>query len=393
MNRLEVARTKVLLRDPFYGSLILKLKLIPWNDPYVMATDARNLYYNEKMFNKYSDEDLVAIVIHEILHCVFLHPTRSANIPKKDWKLFGAACDYAVNAFIKHNSNYVLPNDGLYDYKYINLTAEKILDLLKQKSKEDQEHIIKQSEVTGIMLPAPDESATKANPTDANTSKVKTGTMQLSISDQWKQNLAEAILSTPNPGDIPGELTVLIEEMLHPKLPWNVLLENFISDLVDADYTWSHPNRRYVSSGLYLPSTCGEGIKRVIVASDTSGSVTTEELAEIQAEINSILENVMPEETYVIHCDTKVHKVAEYSHYDYPIKLEFTGRGGTSFQPVFEYAKEHDYQPDFLVYFTDMGGSFNFTPPPYPVLWINTYDSSNAPWGETFHLQQVKHDY
>ena len=67
--------------------------------------------------------------------------------------------------------------------------------------------------------------------------------------------------------------------------------------------------------------------------------------------------------------------------------MEVTGRGGTMFEPPFDYVFEKALQPECLIYFTDLGASTDFNPPNYPVLWINTDTHSTHPkWGEVVDL-------
>ena len=64
------------------------------------------------------------------------------------------------------------------------------------------------------------------------------------------------------------------------------------------------------------------------------------------------------------------------------------GRGGTRFEPVFDYVRTNKINPQCLIYFTDMGSSFNFKKPNYPVLWIDTATKGEykAPFGKTIAI-------
>ena len=63
------------------------------------------------------------------------------------------------------------------------------------------------------------------------------------------------------------------------------------------------------------------------------------------------------------------------------------GGGGTDFCPAFKWTEENGIEPQALVYFTDMYGSFPDNAPPYPVIWVSTSDESKAPFGEVINVR------
>ena len=63
-------------------------------------------------------------------------------------------------------------------------------------------------------------------------------------------------------------------------------------------------------------------------------------------------------------------------------KFKFSGGGGTSFTPVFEYLKKEQDETDLLIYFTDGYGD-KPEKPSFPVMWVITPDGKNSiPWGQ-----------
>ena len=59
-------------------------------------------------------------------------------------------------------------------------------------------------------------------------------------------------------GDIPDEILRTIDELLNPKLPWQVILHKFLDTRVKEDYSWARKNRRYHSA--YMPSLHSHGL-------------------------------------------------------------------------------------------------------------------------------------
>ena len=137
----------------------------------------------------------------------------------------------------------------------------------------------------------------------------------------------------------------------------------------------------YISSGLYLQSRRDSKLKAVL-AVDTSGS-THADLPRFASELSNLLNSFGNYELQVICCDAKIQSVENYSSVA-PFdgnKFVFSGGGGTSFKPVFEYLKTQNEAPDLLIYFTD-GIADVPEKPTYPVMWVITPDGrNNIPWG------------
>jgi predicted metal-dependent peptidase len=148
-----------------------------------------------------------------------------------------------------------------------------------------------------------------------------------------------------------------------------------------SDYTWTRSDRRFVAGGLYLPDLHSEGCPPLVVAFDTSASVDNNALDEFVAELNSILEDLAPEKVILIQADSIVQGVETYGPQDLPIKPDILGRGGTWFDPVFQWVLDNEDetgQIGGLIYFTDMDCHQvrEDLEPDYPVLWADYGDST-----------------
>ena len=128
----------------------------------------------------------------------------------------------------------------------------------------------------------------------------------------------------------------------------------YMTDAMKSDYRWSLPNRRFIDSGLYLPSIRSEGIDTVAVIVDTSGSLPAGTLAEFWAEVGEIATELQPERVVVLQVDAAVQDAAEYAASDLPDEIAIKGRGGTDYRPGFAWLEEHDIRPGVCLYLTDM---------------------------------------
>ena len=100
-ERLTTARIALLIRQPFFGNLATRLKIIDATDwCATAATDGKNFYYNENFVNSLNQKQTEFLFGHEILHCVYDHFTRRDD---RDAQIYNIAADYCVNGdLIRH---------------------------------------------------------------------------------------------------------------------------------------------------------------------------------------------------------------------------------------------------------------------------------------------------
>ena len=128
-QKLSRGRTQLLLNQPFFGTLCLRLKLVPMPNFPTMATDGRRLVYNPAFVDKLTPAELEGVLAHEVMHCALAHHCRRGERDAQVWNL---AADYAVNPILIGNG-ITLPKDALIDPAFADLSAEEIYArLLKQ---------------------------------------------------------------------------------------------------------------------------------------------------------------------------------------------------------------------------------------------------------------------
>jgi predicted metal-dependent peptidase len=119
-------------------------------------------------------------------------------------------------------------------------------------------------------------------------------------------------------------------------------------------------NRRYTENpGLKIKMR-----QHMLLAIDTSGSVSNEELMEFMNEIHHIYKAGV--DITIVQCDTHIRSIEPYKGKH---EMNVVGRGGTYFDPVLEYYNENINKYTSLVYFTD--GECNASVKPKgKVLWV-----------------------
>ena len=205
----------------------------------------------------------------------------------------------------------------------------------------------------------------------------------------WRQRIIEAGQNYKMVyGSLPGELTELVEFFTKSKTNRIQLLRRYLSLCTGGESHWLPPARRFVWQKQYLPSHRDPKLE-IVVAVDTSGSISEEDFQKIFSDIVNIVKGFPNYKITLIQCDCAIQDVQEFST-DKPLhknpSLELKGRGGTDFTPVFEYIKRNKIFPKVLLYYTDSIGTYPEKKPQYPVIWLVTSDNAHPPWGKIIKL-------
>jgi predicted metal-dependent peptidase len=361
------ARSQLLMDQPFFGTLALRLRPVEREDIKTAATDGSHLYYNADFIKKLDPIQLRGLIAHEVMHCVFNHTTRRQE---RDHALWNVACDYAINDNLIE-AGFILPKGALIDPAYKNMSAEAIYNKLLQQPKKHKPC------AWGVVL-------------DSSTGSIEAGSAA-EMESQWQVAVGEAISVAKARGKMPGHLELALTDILAPKVDWRTVLWPFFTELTNDDYTWRKPNRAYISEDEYLPSMYEEACGKVAVIADTSGSISDEEGKQFFSELDAVLAQVLPSEVVFVQADYVVQdvKVLERGSRLKDYKLTFKGRGGTAFAPAFQYIQEHHQDVQAIVYLTDLesddfGKAEQFAIA--PTLWVSTNRKTEAPFGTTVYL-------
>lgn len=206
---------------------------------------------------------------------------------------------------------------------------------------------------------------------------------------EWERRVVQAAMAAKmQTGHLPGCIAKLVKHIVDPKVPWERLLERFVENTAEADYSWHRPDRRFLPEDILIPEIHDTTLGDIVVAIDTSGSIFQNEpaLAAFEAELNSIIRECRPKTVTVIYCDTRVAKAEEFAAGE-TVKLAAVGGGGTDFRPVGDYIRQRNISPRVCIYLTDLAGTFPDAPWDFPTIWC-VYDNekTDAPFGDTVHI-------
>ncbi|MEA2037085.1 MAG: VWA-like domain-containing protein [Nanoarchaeota archaeon] len=354
-TKLLKAKIELMSKSVFISTIALSIKHIISDKVSTAATNGNKIWYNPDFIKDLSIPEFVGLIAHECWHIAFLHLSRGKG---KDPERYNEAGDYVINNMLT-SSRFKIPPGGLVDKKYKDMTTEQVYDILMAMPK-TPENMMKD------LTEAPEENVSEQN--------IKATIVRANT---------QATLAGQKPGELPEEISRLIDELLDPKLPWEQLLHKFIDNTIKTDFNWNRRNRRYKE---YLPSRCDGGLSHLTFAIDTSGSVSDKAVQELLSEIQYIQDTFCPERMTIIDCDTKINHIHEVDQSTRISELEFIGGGGTRFHPVVNYVNDHPTQA--LIYFTDLYGDSDVGEVGYPILWICNSDADPAKVGETIYLEE-----
>lgn len=360
------ARITMLLKSnaSFFGKLACSLNFInasKWCP--TAATDGRNFYYNKDFIAALHDRDpgqVVFLIGHEVLHCVYDHMGRRGE---RDPRLWNIANDFRVNGDLVESriGNFIDLVEILHDTKYRNHTSEEIYDELFQEAEEEgrvvyidtlDEHLEPQRDGD------PSSGAGSGEGDDNNDGSqgpIKYSQDELDDIKATFQSQVEQAARGESAGDLPGGVKRLIDSLLAPQLDWRELITMRIKSLIKSDYSFQTFSRKGLDQGIYMPGMNPDETIDVVIACDTSGSMSNEMLLDILSEVKGCMDQYTNFKIKLFCFDTKVLNPQEFTdqNMDEFLDYEPQGGGGTDFDVCWQYMKDNSVDPNLFVMFTD----------------------------------------
>ena len=375
--KLESAISKLICFQPLYGTVFLSLnkkqnKSIPTMGVGVIRKVDLALYYNPDFVSKLSSTELTAVLKHEALHVLLHHLTRAKHFHYHPFG-YNIAADLAINCHIKG-----LPEGALFPNKFQlpdDQSAEFYYKKLKKEADDSGSDIEDICDGKGGTID--DHSMWEEFDSDIIEEKVRSIAGK-AIKEQDKKGW----------GDIDGNIASKIIAANKPIVNWKKEVKYFINQLVlmGRRSTRSRDNRRTTELYPFLnPGSKRNYTSKLLVAFDTSGSVSDNQLRYFATELNGMIDHVICD---FVQFDTKIY--GKPKRFDKKTKdIGIIGRGGTCFHPVIELASELKY--DGLVIFTDGYAPFP-DKPKYRLLWVVCERDAGVefPYGRKVVIQEKR---
>ena len=429
-----------LLRDqPFFGSLALRLPIRADETRETLASDGKDIRYAPQWVADTDADHIKTALARVVLACALKHHTRRGGRDPERWQ----RASQLVTHGLLRDAGFVLPPEA---EAWDGISAEQAYDRLPEPPDvgADQNGATPSGNGDGNGSaddPQPsdggDDQNAPSDPTDdgspqeqdepgsgsgsagskpsgqAPGSHDPCGTGEVMDADErrddatgqsgespldtpaeeqaWDEAMHQAASLARAQGNAPGAVEETIRQAHRSILDWRSLLRRYMTDAARRDYSWSVPNRRFIDSGLYLPSMHSEGIDAIAIIIDTSGSLPGEMLTLFWAEVREISAELQPDSIYVLQVDAVLQDAAQYPAGELPDSITIKGRGGTDFRPGFAWLHEQGVRPGCCLYLTDMEcDSYPEAAPPYPVAWCvwgsPHGDRYRQPWGERIDI-------
>jgi predicted metal-dependent peptidase len=377
----EVTRTSIelLMREPFYSHFFSAL-----NKEVVSADSSLNtlavgmrershtLFINPSFWDKILTQKphRYGVIKHEILHIVLKHTLEKAT--NQNLHLMNIAMDIVVNQYIDKTQlpdlcvfledfpELRLEQDQSWRYYYNKLVhlaqniAGEYKDSLSAKNLQSIRPNSHGLERHSYWVDLHDQDEIERSLLDAQIDNLI--------------NIAHAKTSAKSYGTLAAGIRAHLDSILFkpkPLVDWRRVIRLFSesSSKTKVHNTLKRPSKRFGT----VPGIKVSRIRKLLIAIDTSGSITKEETATFFNEVYHIWKQGT--EIEVIECDAKIHRA--YAFKGKPPEF-ILGRGGTDFNPPIRHG--NTVRPDGLIYFTD-----GYAPPPtangrMPILWVISYN-------------------
>ena len=373
-DSLARASKELMLKEPFYGLLLLSLNK-QWNKRVPTAGVSKNgvnfqLTINEDFWNSLSDNHKRGLLKHELLHIGFFHIQCQDEFQNK--KVANIAMDIEINQYIDAED---LPEGGctLESFAEYNLPPKagcrEYYKLLMQ-AKEQEEQSGSGGKISDMAgMDDGEQHSSGTNVPDHGTWKdfedLSEAEKKL-LESQTAHILKEIADSVEKSrGTIPGEFKGILERLRHvepPKFDWRSYVRRFAGGAkeVFTKKLRRKDNKRFEENpGLKIKNK-----RHLLVAIDTSGSVSDKEVKEFLNEIHHI--HKTGSEVTILQCDTVIRSIEKYKPNE---DITLHGRGGTDFDPVLEYYNENQRKYTCLFYLTD-GECSTDVKPKGKMLWV-----------------------
>jgi len=366
------------------------------------CTNGRDELYGRAFVDSMTDAELRFVMLHECYHKMYRHLITWKHLNEKNPTLANASCDYNINGKLvdenKDDGFATMPRDedgeiiGLYDERFRNadgswMDTAAIFSALDNGG--DNEGDGEGGNESG-------DGAQGTSSTQGFDEHDWEGADKLS-DDEVNELEKEIDIAIRQGSTIAGKLGANgnrnLTELMQPQVDWREVLREFIQTTCTGnDYsTWRRPNRRYIGADVYMPSGISEKIDELVIAVDTSGSISDRAVALFLSEVQSICTTVKPDKVRLLYWGHRVVGDESYDTHELGMLTQSTkvmGGGGTDVNCVTDHMQEHNIKPQAAVVLTDGYLFGDWGTWDCPVLWCILDNKSATPDnGKVAHIQ------
>ena len=374
MQKILLARMSILSSNGFYGLLLMHVKFAIDDSVRTAATDGERIYFSPGFLDELSVEELRFIMLHEMLHIVLRHSTRTNN---RNHMLFNIATDIVVNSNILYSSGNDLSRITLSHFGESMHTTPLGTEGYLYTAEEVYEMLVERAGDTDDYSSCIDDHS-------------RWGTLHdKSIENLWKNRIRDAYEATHNrPGMISQNMERLVSSIKDSMMDWRILLNDFIQEEI-IDYSFIPPDYRFQDAPFILPALSIKEpiVKNLLFMVDTSASMSDEDVTQVFSEVYGAIEQFNGNlDGWIGFFDADVYKPIPFSSINDLAKIRPKGGGGTSFVALFDYVFDKEaFGSEYTCVIILTDGFATFPDKDYsqdtPVLWLINNGIITPPWG------------
>lgn len=401
-KRIDMLAAKLAVRLPFIATLFsgMKRSIEPVGTACVKGMHVK---FDPDFMDRRGDEELLFVCAHEALHTAFLH---SYRVGGRDPGVWNKAADAVINR--------ELVSTGMAMPKYTQadidadpmsaalmgvkvgdklgvlepwVTADMETETVYQKMMEEQEKDKKKQDGKG--QPGPGKPDPKGGWGESGDLEADDGAEGTEDSEaEVKVMVAQAARTAFASGDKSEMIQRILGAVKQSDIDWKEETRSMLSDSSRDDYSYRRFSRRFLWQDTYLPSMYSEELGVLGVGIDTSGSMTENQLAQIQAELRMIIEDCAPSKTIVVYCDSRINRTDVFMKGE-ELSLQMCGGGGTDMRKITNYFEGVEDRLAGVIIFSDLETPFPTIEPPYQLLWgaVGASRNARAPVGRTVEVR------
>lgn len=357
-------------------------------------TNGRDEIYGRAFVETLTDPELRFLRLHETMHKGLRHLTIYAFLKEENPRLANQAMDYVINISLVDTDDgegfIVMPKCGWFDAKYRGWHTKQVYDDLKKNGQ-------------GQMSTSEEGTSDGFDEHDFDGAE--------SLSESEKEALKKDVEAAIRQGGIlagamKGDKNRALEDVLESQIRWQEILAEFVKNVTKGrdNASWAKVNRRWVASGMYLPSSVSESVGKLLVGIDASGSTWSgNQLEGFVGELIAIANDCTPESIDVVWWDTEVQSVQSYKPEDYAgmkLNLQIQGGGGTRPSCVTDWIQkdgagaQRDYVAAIMLSDGLVGSDWGNwdacgAEGTLPVLWCLNQKGITAGVGQTVYIEET----
>ena len=336
---IEMLKRKMLVKYPFFGSIVTNIGYKESKDIIAAATDGKTIYYNPNFLDELSISEQTFIFAHEVCHIAFNHILRSEN---KDNDLWNIATDAVINQFLKRDG-LTMVQGGVDIKEAINYDVETLYEKLLQ-NKQSLESDKSKQDVGHDSHELWEQAVKKYKEENVNEKKDKTG---LEKKQEELEKTGEKDAFKKNLEEKKKQLEGLKEEILKQSLQAGTLANGDVRSISDIgtskpiidwryalreaikyDVDWSYKNA-IIEDGIIKANLEEQPIPEAEIVLDTSDSINNKLLRGFLRECK----NILKQSKLKVGCfDTKFYGFHEIRTLKDIDNIILEGGGGTNFE-------------------------------------------------------------